>query len=307
MRCLYIDCVGDLAGRYDGSMRALLPELELHRSDPAPAELPRLLAGCVGVLNGHTYMAAELLAGLPALKVIVFLGTGAATYVNLDAARRHGIRVLNVPGYGDRTIAEHTIALTFAAVRQIARLDRQLRAGAWYPRLGGYELEGKCFGVLGLGGVGRAVAGMAEALGMRVLAWNRSGVPPGLPVTAAMSIDEVVAAADVLSLHVAETPETVGLLDRRRLALLRPGAVLINTGRAALVEHPALLAALAEGRLAHAALDVYPSEPIAADDPLLRLDNVTLTPHTAWISPEASTRLLRRGIEALRDALAALR
>jgi D-3-phosphoglycerate dehydrogenase len=181
-----------------------------------------------------------------------------------------------------------------------------MRAGQWYPRLGGFELEGKCFGVVGTGGIGRAVARLADGIGMRVLAWNRSGVPAGLPAEAAGSIDEVVARADVLSLHVAETPETVGLLDRRRLALMRPGAILVNTGRAGLVDRQAMLEALRDGRLAHAALDVFPTEPPPADDPLLALDNVTLTPHTAWVSPEASTRLLVRGVEMLRDALAEL-
>jgi D-3-phosphoglycerate dehydrogenase / 2-oxoglutarate reductase len=306
MRSLYIDCTGDLAGRMDAAMQALLPGLEVNRSDPSPEELPSLLAGCAGVLNGHTYMAAELLTELPALKAIVFLGTGAATYIDIEAAAAAGVRVLNVPGYGDRTIAEHTIGLMFAAVREIAGMDRRLRRGEWYPRLGRFELEGKTFGIIGLGGIGRQVAMMAAALGMRVLAWNRSGVPAGIPAEAAESIDRVAAASDVLSLHVAETPETRGLLDRRRIGLMRPGAILVNTARAGLVDQAAMLESLRSGCLAHAALDVYPTEPIAPDDPLLELDNVTLTPHTAWISPEASTRLLRRGIETLRDALAEL-
>ena len=307
MRSLYLDCTGDMAGRMDAEMQALLPGLEVNRSDPSADALPALLAGCAGVLNGHTYMSAALLSALPELKVVVYLGTGAATYIDVAAAETAGIRVLNVPGYGDRTIAEHTIALMFAAVREIAGMDRRLRAGEWYPRLGRYEIEGKTFGILGLGGIGRQVAAMAAALGMRVLAWNRSGVPADVPAEAAESINRVVAEADVLSLHVAEVPETLGLLDRRRFALMRPGAILVNTGRAGLVDQAAMLEALKSRRLGHAALDVFPMEPIASDDPLLALDNVTLTPHTAWISPEASTRLLRRGIETLRDALSELR
>lgn len=304
MKAIYVDCTGDLAGRYDDEMRQLMPELEVNFSDPAADELPELLAGRAGVLNGHTYMTAELLAALPELRVVVFLGTGAGTYVDLSAAEAHGVRVLNVPGYGDRTIAEHTIALMFASVRNLGRMDRQLRDGNWYPRLGGFELEGKTFGILGLGGIGRNVACIAKGLGMRVMAWNRSGVEEKLGIEAAATIDEVVRTADVLSLHLAETPETTGLLDRRRLALMKPGAVLINTARAALLDHDALLEVLYEGRIAHAGLDVYPAEPLAPDDPLLTLDNVTLTPHTAWISPEASRRLLKRGIGTLRDALA---
>ena len=300
---IYIDCVGDLERLLDDEMRQLLPSLEVHYDDPEPSDLAELIAGHAGVLNGHTYMSAELLQGARDLKAIVFLGTGASTYVDMKAAAECEILVLNVEGYGDRTIAEHTIALMFASVRRVAAMDRQMRAGGWYPRAGGFELAGKTLGILGLGRVGRVVAEIGDALGMKVIAWNRSGVPEGLGIAPA-GIDEVVAEADVLSLHLAATPETEGIIDRRRLGLMRPDAVLINTARGALVDEKALIEALSTGQIAPAGLDVYDVEPLVPDHPLSSLDNVTLTPHTAWISPEASRRLLRRGIEILRDALA---
>jgi D-3-phosphoglycerate dehydrogenase len=304
MSGIYIDCTGPMQGHYDDEMRALWPALQVHRAEPEAAALIGLIGRNRGVLNGHTYLGAEVLRACPELRVMVFLGIGASSYIDMAAAEETGVRVLNVTGYGDRTIAEHAIALMFAGVRKIATMDRSMRAGGWEPRQGGIELRGKTLGILGLGGVGREVAAIGAALEMAVVAWNRSGVPDGVPARLA-EIDEVVATADVLSLHLAVTPETEEILDRRRLALLRPDAVLVNTARGALVDEAALVEALQAGRIGHAALDVYAEEPLAADHALRRLENTTLTPHAAWISPEAARRLLARGIEILRDALGA--
>ena len=302
MRGIYIDCTGPMRDQYDEEMQALWPDLVLHRAEPAADAMAGLIGGYQGVLNGHTYLDAGLLAACPELRVMVFLGIGASSYIDMAAAEEHGVRVLNVTGYGDRTIAEHTLALIFAGVRKVATMDRLMRAGGWEPRQGGFELEGKRLGILGLGGIGREVARLGAALGMEVVAWNRSGVPAGVPARPA-DIDEVIASADVLSLHLAVTPETEGVLDRRRLALMRPDAVLVNTARGALIDEAALVEALEAGRIGHAALDVYTEEPLPAVHPLRGLDDVTLTPHAAWISPEAARRLLALGIEKLRDAL----
>jgi D-3-phosphoglycerate dehydrogenase len=286
-------------------MAELLPPLELHLGDPDPSELPGLLAGYTGVLNGHTQMAAETLAACPDLKVIVFLGTGVASYVDMDAAAARGIAVHHIAGYGDRTIAEHALSLMLAGVRRVAWLDREMRAGAW-RRESGFELEGKTLGIVGLGGVGRTMAKLGAALGMKVIAWNRSGVPDGVDCEA-VEIDALMARSDVVSLHINLVPETEGIIDRRRLELLQPHAVLVNTARGALVDETALVELLRDGRIGHAALDVYGTEPLPVDSPFRDLDNVTLTPHAAWVSPEAATRLLRMGIERLRDALGTLR
>ena len=303
MRALYFDCSADMKALYESveGMAELLPPLELHLGDPDPSELPALLAGYTGVLNGHTQMSAETLAACPDLKVIVFLGTGVASYVDMDAAAARGIAVHHIAGYGDRTIAEHALSLMMVGVRRIAWLDREMRAGAW-RRESGFELEGKTLGVVGLGGVGRTMAKLGAALGMKVIAWNRSGVPDGVACKA-VEIDTLMAESDVVTLHINLVPETEGIIDRRRLELLQPHAVLVNTARGALVDEVALGDLLREGRIGHAALDVYGTEPLPADSPFRDLDNVTLTPHAAWVSPEAATRLLRMGIEKLRDAL----
>ena len=305
-RLLYFDCSADMQALYESAegMADILPALELHVGDPAPRELPELLAGCVGALNGHTQMTADLFAACPDLRVVVFLGTGVASYVDMEAAAAHGVAVHRIAGYGNRTIAEHALSLMLAGVRRIARLDRGVRAGTWRPD-SGFELEGKTLGVVGLGGVGQTMVGLGRALGMRVVAWNRSGVPDGVDCEY-VEIDRLMAESDVISLHIDLVPETEGIIDRRRLERMRPHAVLVNAARGALVDEAALADLLAQGRVGHAALDVYGAEPLPADSPFRELDNVTLTPHAAWVSPEAAERLLRMGIERLRAALSDL-
>lgn len=302
-RALYFDCSAGMKALYETAdgMTEILPALELHIGDPERADLPALLAGCTGVLNGHTKMSADLLDALPDLKVIVFLGTGVASYVDMEAAAARGIAAYGIAGYGNRTIAEHTLALMLAGVRRVALLDREMRAGTWRPD-SGFELEGKTLGVIGLGGVGRTMVQLGTALGMKVIAWNRSGVPDGVMVES-VGIDDLMRRSDVVTMHIDLVPETEGIIDRRRLELLQPHAVLVNAARGALVDEVALADLLAQNRIGHAALDVYGTEPLPADSPFHTLDNVTLTPHAAWVSPEAAERLLRMGIEKLRDEL----
>lgn len=305
-RALYFDCSPDLAAliKETAGLAEFLPLLDLNIDQPKASELPGLLAGYAGVVNGHTKMPASLIEACPDLKVIVFLGTGVASYVDMAAAAAQGIAVHRVAGYGNRTIAEHALSLIFAGVRGIARLDREMRAGTWRPD-GGFELEGKTLGIIGLGGVGQTLAGLGNALGMRVIGWNRSGVPDGVRCEA-VDIDTVMTASDVVSLHIDLVPETEGIIDRRRLALMQPHAVLVNVGRGALVDEAVLAEMLQAKRIGHAALDVYGTEPLPMESPFRDLDNVTLTPHAAWVSPEAKIRLLRLGLEQMRDALMAL-
>ena len=250
-------------------------------------------------MNDHTRMDEALLAACPNLKSIVFLGTGAASFIDLAAAERLGIRVRAYGGYGDQSVAEHAIALMFAAARQVATMDRAVRRGQW-EALNGIELAGKVLGVVGTGGIGKAMVRLGAGLGMRVIAWNRSGVPDGLPCRA-VELDALLAEADVVSLHVALNEGSRGLIDRRRIGLLRPGAILINTARGAILDEPALVTALQEGRIGHAGLDVFADEPLPQDHPLTRLENVTLTAHAAFATEEASTRLLRMALEILAE------
>lgn len=302
MKPKFIDCPEFLAALYDDRLRAKLPDLALSVADPSPEETKAALADCSHVMIDHTRITADILAGCDALKAIVFLGTGASSYIDLDAAAAQGVTVRTIRGYGDRGVAEHAIALIFAAVRQITRMDREIRAGNWQVR-DSFELPGKVLGVIGTGGIGAETARIGAALGMTVMAWNRSGVPKDLPCRAA-ELDAVIAEADILSLHLGLTPETRGLLDARRLKAMKSGAVLVNTARGALVDEAALIQCLASGHLRHAALDVFDTEPLPAGHPLARLDNVTLTAHAGFMTREASVKLLSMALDAMAEEIA---
>jgi D-3-phosphoglycerate dehydrogenase len=297
-RAVFADATPLMAAQYDAAAAALLPELVIHHG-PAMADWAARLAGADAALVFQTRVSAAMLHAAPALRRIVTLSTSPAGWVDLAAAAARGITVSGVRGYGDRTVAEHALALLLACTRDVAIMDRAIRAGTWQPRAWG-ELHGKTLAVIGLGGAGREMARLGAALGMQVVGWNRSPVPAGLPCRV-LPLDDALAVADAVTLHLALNDSTRGIIDARRLALLRPGAVLVNTARAALVDHAALVAALRAGRLAAAGLDVFDPEPMAPDDPLRALDTVVLTAHAAWLSPEAARRLLHLGLALLKQ------
>ena len=229
----------------------------------------------------------------------MFLGTGASSFVDMAAAERCGIAVDTIKGYGDTTVAEHTIALAMAAARSVARMDREIRAGQW-RQAAGVQLLGKTLGIIGLGGIGREVARMAGGLGMKVLAWNRSPAPDALVPGAAL--DDVLARSDILCLTLALNEATRGFLDANRLGRTKPGVIFVNTARADLVDNAALSRLLASGHIRHAALDVFSPEPPRPDDPLLSLPNVTLTAHAGFMTPEATMTMLRRALDLVTAA-----
>jgi D-3-phosphoglycerate dehydrogenase len=299
IKATFIDCPQFLHELYRGDLAGIVPDLAINVGSPLAKEAIRLLEGSAFALNDHTMMDRALLEACPSLRCIVFLGTGAASYIDLAAAGHLGIRVRTYGGYGDQSVAEHALALMLAAGRGIARMDREIRAGRFEP-VSGLEFAGKSLGVVGTGGIGKVMVRFGAALGMRVLAWNRSGVPDDLPAEAA-ELDDLLARADVVSIHLSLNEGTRGLIDRTRLGLLKPGAILINTARGAIVDEAALVEALQDGRIGHAGLDVFATEPLPPDHPLARLDNVTLTAHAAFATREASERLLRTALEILAE------
>ena len=304
-RAIFPDCTPEVAELLSPALMEILPALAVEIGMPADdAALIARIEAYDAIMPLEVYISDQVMAACPNLKLIVYLGTGFATHVDLAAAGRRRVRVLGVRGYGDRSVAEHALALMLAGARQIATMDREVRAGTWRMRRG-IDLGGKVLGIVGLGGIGRALVPLAAGIGMEVVAWNRSGVPPGLACRA-VSLDRLLAASDVVSLHLALEDETRGLLDAGRLARMKAGAILVNTARAQLVDEAAMVAALRDGRLGHAALDVFGVEPLAWDHPLRRLPNVTLTPHAAWNTLEATELLLHLGFETMRDELAAL-
>jgi D-3-phosphoglycerate dehydrogenase len=303
MSVCYIDCSPFMRALLTPELAARLPGLAVH-DEPASADaVVERLRDTAVVLNGHTLMPADLLRRCSRLRSIVFLGSGASSYIDVDAAADLGIAVRTVPGYGNRTVAEHTMALMLAASRRLAEMDRALRRGLWEP-LEGMDLAGKRVGVIGTGGIGATFMRLADAFGMQVVAWNRTRPAEPLPGRL-VALDELLETSEVVSLHLALNAGTRGFPDRARLALLKPRAILINTARGALVDEAALIAALESGRLGHAALDVFAEEPLPAGHKLTRLGNVTLTAHAGFKTPEASRRLLELGIDLAARDLAA--
>lgn len=305
MRPLFIDCPPFLKEIYDEGLAGLVPDLEVNIGDPVGHELVRLCAGRSHIMNDHSRFTADILERCPDLRCIVFLGTGAASFIDLEAARRLGITVRNYSGYGDRSVAEHAFALMLAAAHRVAEMDRDLRAGRFEPK-NSMELLGKTVGVIGTGGIGRQMIRLCAGIGMKVLAWNRSGVPAGLPCEA-VTLEDLLRRSDVVSLHLVLNEGTRGLIDRDKLALMKPGAIFVNTARGAIVDEAALIEALREGRIGHAALDVFTEEPLPADSPLRGLPNTTLTPHAGFMTREASVNLVRMALEILREELARAR
>ena len=242
-------------------------------------------------VRAYTLLDEEAFSHAPGLRMVSILGTGTDN-VDLVSARARGITVTNTPGVGAPSVAELTIGLMLAVTRAIPLSDRRLRAGTW-QHVEGPELDGKTLGVLGLGAIGRRVAAIARGMGMRVIAWSfahdvaradRLGIE-------LVERDEVFRRADVVSVHLRNTPEARGIVGERELALMKPSAYLINTARGALVDQDALAHALRSGAIAGAGLDVFQEEPLAAErNPFGDLENVVLTPHLGAVTREAAAR-----------------
>ncbi len=296
MKSIFIDCNDQLAPVWQRVLRADDPPIEVNRKPFAQAGLPRLLDGYAICIDDHSYMPTELVAQCGALRHIVFLGTGAASYMNAAELNARGIKVHTIKGYGDTAVAEHAIALMFSACRDVAAMDRGIRAGTWSTREG-VQLRGKTLGIIGLGGIGREAARIGRGLGMEVIAWNRSRRDDEKLV----ALDELLARSDVISLHLALDEKTRGFIGAAEIARTKPGVILINTARAALVEESALIDALRSGHIRHAGLDVFHAEPLRPDHPLAAMANVTLTAHAGFRTLEASMTLLRRAIDIVHD------
>lgn len=244
-------------------------------------------------------LPVDVMNAAPNLELVAFVGIGAGNFVDVDAAVERGITVCNTPGYADNTVAEHALAMMLATARNLHRLDRDLREGRWNQSIPGLELRGKTLGLVGFGGIGARFAALARGLGMTVRAWTRNPSPQrarehGIEF---VELDTILRDSDVLSLHTALTPETEGLLDSSALAKTKPGVIIINTARAEIIEENALLTALRSGHVAAAGLDVYHQEPLPSRHPLFAFDNVLLTPHVAFNTPEATHALLDISID----------
>ncbi len=305
-RIIYPDAEDSLLPLFAGERRRRLERLgrfEIHTGFPTSTEefAARLTGADAVFLGGTVAMADAALETAPALEVISVCAVGAGGFVDLAAAAQRGVTVCNAPGATVNTVAEYTLALLFAAARHLAALDRDLRAGLWTQSRHGFELKGKTLGLIGIGPIGARFGQMAQALGMEVAAWTRRPNPERAARLgfAFKPLAEILAESDVLSLHLALTPETRGIIGRDELARAKPGVVLVNTARGGLIDEAALIEGLRSGHIAAAGLDVFAEEPLPAGHPLLALDSVVLSPHVAWNTPEATALLLDTAIENL--------
>ena len=231
MKSLFIDCNDQLAPVWESVVRPDDPPIDVNREPYALAELPAVLDGYDICVDDHSYLPTELVDKCGTLKHVVFLGTGAASYMNVAELAERGIEVHTIRNYGDTAVAEHTIALMFAACRDIAAMDREVRVGTWVPH-GGVQLLGKTLGVIGLGGIGAEVARIGQGLGMKVIAWNRSPRPGGQLVP----LDELLARSDVISMNLTLSDETRGFLGAAQFARMKPGVISSIPRAAALVD-----------------------------------------------------------------------
>lgn len=254
------------------------------------------------IISNKVQLDAELLAQAPHLKLICIAATG-TNNIDLEAAAARNIPVCNVTGYATPSVTEHVFALILALHRRLA--EHQHAAREQWPGERGFcvldypmqELRGQTLGIIGYGELGHAVAGVAQAFGMQVIISRRPGSDDPRPDR--LPLDEVLARADIVSLHCPLAPETSNLIDASALARMKPTALLINTARGGIVDEAALLSALQAGQLAGAALDVLATEPPAADHPLLTasLPNLIVTPHIAWASRESRQRLVNELVQ----------
>ncbi|HKV71660.1 MAG TPA: hydroxyacid dehydrogenase [Gemmatimonadales bacterium] len=257
------------------------------------------------IVRSETKVTADMIARAPNLKVVARAGIGVDT-IDVAAATKRGIAVMNAPGANTVSAAEHAIALLLSLLRHIPDAAESMKHGGWdRKRFEGSELRGKTLGVVGLGRIGGYVAQLAHAFGMTIIAYDPFVAPQRAVELQArlLPIEQLLAEADIITLHVALTDETRHLLNAQRLKLMKPTAFLVNTARGELVDELALVAAVKEKRIAGAAIDVFAEEPLPKDSPLRGLDRVLLTPHLAASTSEAQKRVAIEICTAVREAL----
>jgi D-3-phosphoglycerate dehydrogenase / 2-oxoglutarate reductase len=290
VRGVFGDANDSLAEIFERQRKGGDPEVSVNL-DPniKPEQWPAVLGGAEIAVIDHTALPTGVAKQCNGLKHVVFLGTGARSYMNPEELAELGIQVHLIKGYGDTAVAEAAIALMWASARVIPWMDREMRRGNWL-REDAMQLTGKTLGLIGFGGIAAEVARIASGSGMKVIAWNRT------PKTAAnvefVSLEKLLADSQVVSIHLLLNDQTRGFLSREKIAAMRKGAILVNTARGAVVDEAAMIDALKTGHIRHAGLDVFNIEPLPADHPLTKISNVTLSAHSAFRTPEASENLI---------------
>ena len=302
MRIVFPDGAGCVQHPSDlDRLRAIGP-VDFHDGVPADrAELIARLRPAEAVVLDYSVLDADVLRACERLRFIVFLGIGYTSSIDVAEATRRGIAVAYTPDYGATSVAEHALAMMLALTRHIGPAFVSAREGRWEPgRFQGMELRGKTLGIVGLGPIGAEMARLGAGMDMRLLGWTRRMAPErAVHGVTLVSLDDLFAAADVVTLHLAYMAESHGVISRALLERMKPGAWFVNTARAKLVDNEALADLLRAGRLRGAALDVHDTEPPPRDYVFRTLPNVLITPHIGYNTAEASSSMLRIAIETV--------
>lgn len=273
----------------------------------SPEETIARIGDAEVIFINKTPITAQILDACPKLKLVCVLATG-YNVVDCFAARQRGVTVCNVPDYGTSAVAQFTFALLLEICHQIGHHNTMVHSGSWTncpdfcfwdtPQM---ELTGKTIGIIGFGRIGQAVGRIAKAFGMEVLAYSRTQYPEGRKIATYVSLEELLAKSDIISLHCPLTPETTGIICANTIGRMKDGVILLNTSRGGAVTEQDLADALRSGKVRYAAVDVVSAEPIHGDNPLLSAPNCIITPHMAWAPKESRQRIMnctQRSIEA---------
>ena len=306
MKIVVLDGYGLNPGDLSWKGMEALGELTVY-DRTSPSELMERSEGAEALITNKTLITAENMEALPELKYIGVLATG-YNVVDIEAAKARGIVVTNIPAYSTSSVAQMVFAHILNITQRVGHYAEENSKGRWtnnadfcYWDTDLVELDGKKMGIVGFGNIGQATARIAQAFGMEVLLYTskeQSALPQGMRKVA---LDELFAESDVISLHCPLTTDTKEMVNAERLKLMKPGAILVNTGRGPLVNEQDLADALNEGRIAAAGLDVLSVEPANADNPLLGAKNCFITPHIAWATKEARTRLMQIAVQNLKS------
>lgn len=303
MKIIVLDGAVENPGDLSWDALAALGELSVYDHTAPEQILPRI-GGASVILTNKTPIDRAVMDACPNLRYIGVLATG-FNVIDIAAAREKGIVVANVPSYGTQTVAQFVMAQLLEICHRVGHHNTAVQQGRWtacrdfafwdYPLM---ELAGKTFGIVGYGRIGKATAELARAFGMKVIYYSRHGSGEGY-----VTLDELYAQSDIVSLHCPQTPDNVGMIDKNAIAKMKDGVILLNTARGGLINEQDLREALLSGKVYAAASDVVSSEPIRADNPLLGLDNMLITPHIAWASHEARQRLMDTAVDNVRQFL----
>ena len=310
MKIVILDGAGVNPGDMQWDSIAALGELEVYPKTETPELTVARLQGAQIAITNKTPITAEILDACPSVQQICVLATG-YNVVDCAAARERNIPVCNVPDYGTSAVAQYTFALLLELCHQVGHHSEQVHAGRWSrcpsfcfwdtPQM---ELAGKTMGIIGFGRIGQAVGKLANAFGMKVLAYSRTQYPEGKAIAEYVDLLTLLKEADIISVHCPLTPETEKLINSDTIALMKSGVIILNTSRGGTLDETAILHGLQSGKLRGVAVDVATQEPINADSPLLTAPNCIITPHMAWAPLESRQRILDCTAKNIRAFLA---